>query len=55
MKQTSETESAIKLTLKADLPFMIKMMAGSKIKDGIEKLADMLTKVDYSGLGAKLV
>lgn len=55
MKQTSETESAIKLTLKADLPFMIKMMVGSKLKDGIEKLADMLAKVDYSKLGQTLV
>lgn len=55
MKQTGENESAIKLTLKADLPFMIKMMVGSKLKDGIEKVADMMARVDYSGFGAKLV
>ncbi|MBR6104099.1 MAG: SRPBCC family protein [Paludibacteraceae bacterium] len=55
MKQVNETESAIKLTLKADLPFMIKMMVGSKLKDGIEKLAEMMAKVDYSRLGQTLV
>lgn len=55
MKQINDTTSAIKLTLKADLPFMIKMMVGSKLKDGIEKMADMLAKVDYTRLGQTLV
>ena len=55
MKQTSDNESAIKLTLKVDLPFMLKMALGSKIKEGLEKMADMIAKVDYSKLGQQLV
>lgn len=55
MKQIDEANSAIKLTLKADLPFMIKMMVGSKLKDGIEKVADKLAQIDYSSLSSKLV
>lgn len=54
MKQTGENESALKLTLKADIPFMIRMMIGSKLKDGIDKFADMLAQVDYAKLGKSL-
>lgn len=37
--------SKLKLTLKADLNPMIKMMIGSKLQDGIEKFADMLAMI----------
>jgi carbon monoxide dehydrogenase subunit G len=37
-----ENVSEIKLSLAADLPLMIKMMLGSKLEDGMEKLADGL-------------
>lgn len=37
----------LKLTLKADLNPMIKMMIGSKLNDGIEKFADMLAMLPY--------
>jgi hypothetical protein len=37
----------MRLTLKADLNPMIKMMVGSKLKDGIDKFADMLAMIKY--------
>ncbi len=43
-----ENSCKIKLTLHAELSMMIKMMVGGYLEKGIEKLADMLTKVDYS-------
>jgi len=43
---TAET-SKMKLTIDADIPFMLKAMIGSKVKDGIEKMADMLAMVQY--------
>jgi len=43
-----ENSCKIKLTLHAELNMMIKMMVGGYLEKGIEKLADMLTKVDYS-------
>ena len=38
----------MRLTLKADLNPMIKMMIGSKLEDGIDKFADMLAMLPYS-------
>jgi len=35
LKQVSENETKMKLTLKADLPMMIKMMVDKKLKEGI--------------------
>ncbi|MBQ3804442.1 MAG: SRPBCC family protein [Prevotella sp.] len=45
------TATKMRLTLKADLNPMIKMMLGSKLQDGIEKFADMLAM----GLSARTV
>ena len=39
--------SKIKLTLKADLNPMIKMMVGKKLEEGIDKFADMLAMLPY--------
>ncbi|MFA6581921.1 MAG: SRPBCC family protein, partial [Paludibacter sp.] len=36
--------TAMKLTLKAELPMMIKMMVDKKLKEGINKVADLLAK-----------
>ena len=47
MKQTGDNVSAMKITLKADLPFMLKMMVASKIEKGIEQMADMLAQLPY--------
>jgi len=44
LKQTTDNETALKLTLKADLPMMIKMMVDKKLKEGINAIADLLAK-----------
>ena len=38
----------MRLTLKADLNPMIKMMVGSKLESGVDKLADMLAMLAYA-------
>ena len=38
----------MRLTLKADLNPMIKMMIGNKLEDGIDKFADMLSMIPYN-------
>ena len=37
----------MRLTLKADLNMMMKMMIGSKLSDGVDKFADMLAMLPY--------
>ena len=44
LKQIVENETAMKLTLKADLPTMIKIMVDKKLKEGIDMVADLLAK-----------
>lgn len=39
--------SKMKVTLKADVPFMLKMMVGSKLKDGVNQIATLLSKISY--------
>ena len=46
----TEQEAKMRVTLKADLNPMIKMMVGSKLKEGVEKFADMLAMVPYSAI-----
>jgi hypothetical protein len=43
-KQAGENQTAMKLTLKAELPMMIKMMVDKKLKEGINVIADLLVK-----------
>ena len=38
----SETESKMKVTVKADIPFMLKGMVSGPLQDGVEKIADAL-------------
>ncbi len=40
----SENVSKIKITIKADLPMMIKMMVDSKLKKGVDTIADAIVK-----------
>ena len=42
--QVSETNTLMKLTLKADIPTMIKVMVDSKLKKGINTIADTLVQ-----------
>ena len=44
LKQTADNETAMRLTLKAELPMMIKMMIDKKLKEGINLIADLLAK-----------
>jgi carbon monoxide dehydrogenase subunit G len=44
LKQMAENDTRLKLTLKAELPTMIKMMVDKKLKEGINSVADMLAK-----------
>ncbi len=42
-----ENACKIRLTLHAELNMMIKMMVGDYLEKGIDKLADLLTTIDY--------
>ena len=44
----TETTSKMKLTLKADIPFMLKGMVSGPLEDGLEKIADALAQVHYT-------
>jgi hypothetical protein len=44
LKQVAENDTRLKLTLKAEIPTMIKMMVDKKLKEGINVIADMLAK-----------
>lgn len=44
LKQVAENDTKMKLTLKADLPMMIKMMVDKKLKEGINTIADMIAQ-----------
>lgn len=45
----SDTASKMKLTLDATMNPFVKMMADKPLKQGIEKLADMLAVIPYNG------
>lgn len=48
MKQVTPTDTRIRLTIKADIPVMFKMMIGSKIQKGLDDAAQMLTQFPYA-------
>ena len=41
------TESKMKITVKADIPFMLKGMVSGPLQDGVEKIADALAQIPY--------
>ncbi len=43
----SEYKTKMRLTLHAEMSMMIKMMAGSKLEEGINQLADTLSRLPY--------
>lgn len=43
----TETTSKMKVTVEADIPFMLKGMVSGPLKDGVEKIADALAMVPY--------
>lgn len=44
LKQVSDNDTKMKLTLKAELPMMIKIMVDSKLKEGINLIAGYLAE-----------
>lgn len=50
LKQVDEMDTRMKLTIKAELPAMIKMMVNKKIEEGINSIADLLAKALNSKL-----
>lgn len=43
----NETESKMRLTIKADIPFMLKGMVTKPLQEGIEKIAETLAMIPY--------
>ena len=43
----SETESKMMVTVQADIPFMLKGMVAGPLQDGVDKIAEALSKVPY--------
>ena len=43
----SATESKMKVTVQADIPFMLKGMVSGPLQDGVEKIADALSQIPY--------
>ena len=43
----SATDSKMKVTVKADIPFMLKGMVAGPLQDGVEKIADALSQIPY--------
>ena len=42
-----EQTSKMKVTVKADIPFMLKAMVAGPLQDGVEKVADALAQIPY--------
>lgn len=45
LKENSLGETLLKVTLKTELPFMIKTMLGGKLRNGVEQIAAVIAKV----------
>ena len=48
LRELAPNDTRIKLTVKADIPMMFKMMIGKKLQDGLDQAADMLAQFPYS-------
>lgn len=48
LKEVSPADTRIKLTVKADIPFMFKMMVDKKLQQGLDQAADMLAQFPYA-------
>ena len=44
LKQVADNDTRMKITLKAELPAMVKMMVGNKLQDGVNAIAEVLAK-----------
>lgn len=48
LKELAPTDTRIKLTIKADIPMMFKMMLNKKLQEGLDQAADMLAQFPYN-------
>ena len=48
LKEVEPGDTRIKLTLKADIPMMFKMMIGSKLQTGLDQASEMMAKFPYN-------
>ena len=48
MKEVSPTDTRLKLTVKADIPFMFKFMVEKKLQTGLDQAAAMLAQFPYA-------
>ena len=48
LKEVNPTDTRIRLTIKADIPMMFKMMIGKKLQEGLDQAADMLAQFPYA-------
>ena len=48
LKEVSPTDTRIKLTVKADIPFMFKFMVEKKLQTGLDQAAEMLAQFPYA-------
>lgn len=47
LKEVAEDDTRLKLTLRADIPFMFKSMVSKPLEDGIQKVAEILASIKY--------
>lgn len=47
LKEIAPADTRLKLTLRADLPMMLKMMLDKKLQEGLNQAADMLAQMPY--------
>jgi len=50
LKQMSELDTRIRVTIKTDMPAMFKMMFEKKIQQGLDQAIDMLCQIPYNSL-----
>ena len=48
LKEVAPGDTRIKLTVKADIPFMFKFMVEKKLQTGLDQAADMLAQFPYA-------
>lgn len=53
LKQVSELDTRVRLTLRTELPFMLRMMLDKKMQQGIDQAAEMLTRFPYQQWAAE--
>ena len=48
MKEVAPNDTRLKLTVKADIPFIFRMMVEKKLQTGLDQAADMLAQFPYA-------